>query len=120
MLDVSRIVTGKLSMSMAPVSLRALVEDTVEQMQDRFMAANVKITVLPGQDVQVRADAGRLAQVIDNLLSNALRYGNGGAVEIQVLERDGFAHAIVRDEGPGILPGDLPRIVRPTWALSWR
>ncbi|HKB04417.1 MAG TPA: ATP-binding protein [Gemmataceae bacterium] len=110
LLDVSRIAQGKLSVRLETIDLaeaaRAAVEATAGQ------AAELKIkTQVTAESVWVRADPGRLEQVLTNLLTNAVKYTEaGGAVTVTVGPEDRRAVARVRDTGVGIGPDLLPQV----------
>ena len=110
MLDVSRIATGMLTMDMAPLSVRELVTETVQQASEVFQAAGVALTVEVSEDARVHGDRARLAQVLDNLLANAPKYGEGKPVRIDVGRRGDRVELSVSDQGPGIAPRDQQRI----------
>jgi PAS domain S-box-containing protein len=110
MLDVSRLATGMMTMDMAPLSVRELVTETVHQASEVFRAAGVALTVEVSDEARVHGDRARLAQVLDNLLSNALKYGEGKPVRIDVGRRGDRVELSVSDQGPGIAPRDLQRI----------
>ena len=59
-------------------------------------------------DARVEADETRLAQAIDNLIGNAIKYARGSVIDIQATAEDGLYTIAVRDFGPGIPPEDLP------------
>jgi signal transduction histidine kinase len=110
LLDVGRIVTGRVSLDRAEMDLTRLVREGVERLRDVFTRAYCSVTLYTPESVVGRWDALRLEQVIINLLSNAARYGPGKPITVRV-ESDGtHARVIVRDEGVGIDPEDLPRI----------
>lgn len=100
-----------------PVSLGAVVEDTLQLLRSRIEAAGVEVKVeKPDELPYVLAGPVRLQQVVTNLVINALdamAQGSGAMVEI-TLQRDGDALCLgVRDHGPGIAERDLPRIFDP-------
>jgi PAS domain S-box-containing protein len=111
-LDVSRIITGKLRLEMRPVELRALVQDAVESVRPAAEAKGVYLSTLLASDAgEVTADPDRLQQVMWNLLSNAVKFTPaGGRVEVE-LRRDGARTALrVSDTGEGIAPEFLPHV----------
>jgi signal transduction histidine kinase/ActR/RegA family two-component response regulator len=111
-LDVSRIITGKLRLEMRPVELRALVQDAVESVRPAAEAKGVYLSTLLAPEVgEVTADPDRLQQVMWNLLSNAVKFTHaGGRVEVE-LRREGSRTAVrVSDTGQGIDPGFLPHV----------
>ncbi|MFL6335243.1 MAG: ATP-binding protein [Pyrinomonadaceae bacterium] len=111
-LDVSRIITGKLRLEMRPVELRALVQDAVESVRPAAEAKGVYLsTLLAPESGEVTADPDRLQQVLWNLLSNAVKFTPaGGRVEVE-LRREGLRTALrVSDTGEGIAPEFLPHV----------
>ena len=69
-----------------------------------------KQSVLQGNTINVYADKIRIAQVIDNLLSNALRFTEEGTISISVENKDDQAVVNIKDSGEGIDPGIFPRL----------
>ena len=83
----------------------------IAAMMDRFSERHPVVLSLPECPVWIRADADRLQRVVENLVSNAIKYSpEGGAVEITAVTEDGHAVLRVRDYGIGIPPDALPRI----------
>lgn len=105
MLDVYRINAGKLSMDFARADLSAAVVDVVERFSPQFEArgGSVLLSVEPGVEAEV--DLFRFEQVLTNLLTNALKYAPGTAVEVTLQGYTTVVQLAVRDEGPGI-PAD--------------
>ena len=111
-LDVSRIITGKLRLELRPVELRPLVQHAVETVGPAAEAKGVYLSTLLAPDVDVvSADPERLQQVLWNLLSNSVKFTpRGGRVEVE-LRREG-AQAVLRvsDTGQGISQDFLPHV----------
>src|ERR1700748_3868256 len=112
LLDVSRIVTGKVALEILPVNPQRVVEAALETMQP---AAQTKgITVVPLLDTgvaTVRGDFARLQQIVCNLLSNAIKFTpSGGRVEVTLSHRNSEAEISVSDSGQGIKPEFLPLV----------
>ena len=98
-----------------PIDLDTIVLACVAGYADRCRALSIELAhdVAPARVV---GDPERLAQVVDNLLSNALRYTDaGGQVEVSLAVRDGEAVVEVADSGIGIEPGQLERIFDRFW-----
>ncbi len=110
MLDVSRIRTGKLSISPSRFDLGQLVNGLVENFAAQAAAAGSSIEVSCGAVMEGVWDEFRIEQVIANLLSNALRYGARQPVQVRVLAEAGMACVEVRDHGIGISPDNQQRI----------
>ena len=112
LLDVSRIVSGKLAFDMSLVDLAAIVEAAIDSVRPTLLAKGLEIaTTIDQERVTVLGDARRLQQVVWNLLTNAIKFTPaGGRIEI-VLARDETSATIsVRDTGIGIPADVLPRI----------
>ncbi|MES2787373.1 MAG: ATP-binding protein [Pseudomonadota bacterium] len=111
LLDVSRISRGKVTLSIKPTSLRALIETAVETAQPLLDRKQHHFTVLADDDIELNVDPVRMAQVISNLLSNAAKYTEpSGQVTVEV-RRDASHVAIsIRDTGIGLAPASLEQI----------
>jgi signal transduction histidine kinase len=112
LLDVSRIVTGKVALEIMPVDPRRVVEAALETMAPAAQAKG--ITVVPLLDTgvaTVRGDFARLQQIVCNLLSNAIKFTpSGGKVDVCLAHRNGEAEISVSDSGQGIKPEFLPLV----------
>ena len=113
LLDISRIVSGELRLELAPeVSLPAIVESAIETIGPTANAKRLEISrrFAPGLLV-VPGDAGRLQQVVGNLLSNAVRFTpDGGRIEIAINPIDDAFEIRLTDTGIGISPEFLPHV----------
>jgi len=110
MLDVARIRTGKLSIRPQAFNLCELVSSVVDRFIPQATAAGMTIDCQTPADVQGHWDEFRIEQVVANLLTNALRYGGQGAVDVWVDTDVGWARVHVRDHGVGISEQDQLRI----------
>jgi CheY-like chemotaxis protein len=115
LLDVSRITTGKLRLSVRQTPLAPIIEGAIESIRP---AADLKcISVdcdIPQELGEINADPDRLQQVIWNLLSNAIKFtSEGGAVRVQVERAGGVVRIRVIDNGAGIHPAFLPHVFDP-------
>jgi PAS domain S-box-containing protein len=112
LLDVSRITRGKIQLRQEPVDLATVVRRAIETSRPMIEARGHALHVtLPDMQVQLRADATRLEQVIANLLHNAAKYTEeGGRIEVEAGSEAGEAVVRVRDTGIGIPVEMLPRI----------
>ncbi|MEO6238752.1 MAG: hybrid sensor histidine kinase/response regulator [Vicinamibacterales bacterium] len=111
LLDVSKALTGRLSLEVRPVSLKTVLAEAVSQATSAGTAKDVTLKVATGQGpMVVRGDANRLRQIVWHLLSNAIKFTpRGGEIRV-ALASDDHACLTVRDNGPGIDPAFLPRI----------
>ncbi|MEH2327812.1 hybrid sensor histidine kinase/response regulator [Nostoc sp.] len=112
LLDVSRILQGKLNLNICPVSLVMVVEATLQTVQLAAQAKSIQIqTVFDASLGQVMGDPNRLQQVVWNLLSNAVKFTpTGGRVEIRLMEAGNQAQIQVSDTGKGISLDFLPYV----------
>lgn len=111
-LDVSTLEAGTLTLQRAPVDLAALAAATVDRMRPTAdpQSISVRVRAAPAA-VVVEADAGRLEQVLTNLLGHALSVTPaGGRVTVEVWGDAEAAHVAVSDAGPAILPAEAPRL----------
>jgi len=112
-LNLSRLDLGEVKVEFAVVDLNAAVEQVVTAHQSRADVAGLELTFEPGVALPpVRADLNQLAQVITNLVNNAVNYTSKGQVRVSThldAER-GHACLEVQDTGMGIEPEDLPHI----------
>jgi PAS domain S-box-containing protein len=111
-LDVSRIITGKLHLSVQPLDPGAVVEAALETVRPAAAAKGVKIeaSLEPGVGT-ASGDPDRLQQVVWNLLSNAIKFTpNGGRVQVRLRRVDAQAVIEVADSGAGISPEFLPHV----------
>jgi signal transduction histidine kinase len=113
MLDVSRMKSGTLSIRPGKVELMGLLERVVNDLSLQAAAANSTLQLAGHGPVEGFWDEFRIEQVIVNLLTNALRYGGGGTVEISVHEVGCNVRIDVRDHGKGIAPDYIDRIFEP-------
>jgi len=112
LLDVSRIVTGKLRISTQPVDLLLVIHAAIDAVRPAAEAKEIKIvTHVEAPDVIVRADVERLQQVFWNLLANAVKFTPaGGMVDVCLQRSDSLAEIRIEDTGPGVPADFLPHI----------
>ncbi|WP_157267765.1 hybrid sensor histidine kinase/response regulator [Azohydromonas aeria] len=110
LLDVARVISGKVVLSRQPVELSALVQRLVSTLQLTGQLAQHEVR-LDLHEVWVDADATRIEQVVNNLLTNAVKYTpEGRAIELRVARQGDAALLEVQDHGLGIPAALLPRI----------
>ncbi|MEH1873276.1 MAG: response regulator [Nostoc sp.] len=112
LLDISRILSGKLNLEMAPVNLASTIEAAIETVRLAAEAKSIQIQRVFDPNIgQILGDSARLQQVIWNLLTNAVKFSfAGGRVEIRLECRDCQAQITVSDTGKGINPDFLPYV----------
>ncbi|MBN3958106.1 response regulator [Nostoc sp. NMS8] len=112
LLDISRILQGKLSLNQMPVDLGAVIAGALETVHLAAVAKSLQIeTTFSPNAKTVIGDAGRLQQVVWNLLSNAVKFTpEGGQITVALAHTDTHAQIQVTDTGKGINPDFLPYI----------
>jgi signal transduction histidine kinase/ActR/RegA family two-component response regulator len=112
LLDISRIIRGKLSLTVAPVNLTFVITAAVETVRLAAKAKRIQILLdLTTAIAPVSGDAARLQQVVWNLLSNAVKFTpNGGQVTVELRQINQLAQIRVMDTGKGISPDFLPHV----------
>jgi signal transduction histidine kinase len=112
LLDVSRLLSGTLRLDLWPVELAPVLEAAVAAVQQASDAKGVRIESALEKGIELaRGDAGRLEQVLRNLLSNAIQATPaGGSVRVALARRDASAEIVVSDTGKGIAAERLPSL----------
>ena len=112
LLDVSRIITGKLRMDVRPADPNSFIDAAVEAVRPAAEAKGVRVQkVMDTGAVSVPGDPVRLQQVVWNLLSNAIKFTpRGGRVQIRSERVNSHLEIVVSDTGQGIAPDFLPHV----------
>ncbi len=112
LLDVSRIVSGKLKLDTQPVDLGDVVRTVLEAVQPTAARKNITLNaILPEGLEPITGDPMRLQQVVSNLLTNAVKFTPPeGQVDVTLTVQEGWAHLRVKDSGIGISPTFLPHV----------
>ena len=115
LLDVSRMIQGRVSLTVSPLDLRPVIESAVDTIRHAATAKNITIDVkLPREPIAVIGDDHRLQQVTWNLLANAVKYTpQNGHVEVALARERGRAVIRVKDSGEGIDSSFLPHVFEP-------
>jgi two-component system phosphate regulon sensor histidine kinase PhoR len=110
--DLSNIELGKVSLRLAPVALRPLIDSVLELVAVKAREGSVALTAEVSEGLTVQADHDRLVQILINLVDNAVKYTPaGGSVTVRARPvTDGRIEVSVSDTGVGIPRSDLPRI----------
>lgn len=111
-LDVSRVITGKLRLEIARINLAQIIEAAIESITPSATAKSIRLeTELHANEGIVNGDEHRLQQVIWNLLSNAIKFTpKGGTVSVKLSRSDSHVEIVVQDSGKGIEPDFLPHV----------
>ena len=112
LMDLSRLSRGLVELRRTPLSLNEVVRQAVETAQPAIEQAGHRLGVrLPDEECLVDADETRVAQVLSNLLNNAIKFTpRGGAIEVSLARAAGMARLAVKDSGIGIAADMLGRV----------
>lgn len=112
LLDISRIVTGKLALEIERLDAVALLREIIEEFKTAAEARGVDLSIdCAGDAAWIDADRGRFRQIFSNLLSNALKFtAEGGTIDVRCTSSDDTLRLDVIDTGIGIDPEFLPRL----------
>ncbi len=105
--EVAKLRDGEIELDIAHVDMAAEVADVAVRMREQAAAGGVDLVVEAGQPTHGWWDRARLRQIASHLVSNAIRYGGVGTVEVTVRHRGPDAELEVRDHGPGIGAAEL-------------
>jgi PAS domain S-box-containing protein len=112
LLDVSRIITGKLRINTQPLDLLLVIHAAIDAIRPAAEAKEIHVrTHFEAPGVIVKADVERLQQVFWNLLANAVKFTPArGVIDVHLRKQDSLAEVRVEDSGPGVPPEFLPHI----------
>jgi PAS domain S-box-containing protein len=110
MLDISRISSGKFTIHKEPMELCAVIKEMFDRFKNQFDMAKCDAHIELCEELQGNWDRIRIEQVFLNLLTNAIKYGDGKPIHITLTREGKWAQIRVRDEGIGIGKTDLARI----------
>jgi signal transduction histidine kinase len=110
MLDVSRIQAGKLELVLEKVDICHVIEEVVEHFRPHFENVETTMKLTSCEKLFVDIDVFRFDQVLNNIMSNALKYAPARPVHITVTEENDAVCIAIKDQGKGILTEDLEKI----------
>ncbi len=111
LLDISRIEAGKIDLEVKPVPMEEVIRDVVAVHRKQIDSRGLSLTVsLPPQLPWVKADRGRITQVVNNLISNAYKYTFSGGIRVSAMPDGEFLEVTVSDTGVGISKEDQRKL----------
>jgi len=112
LLDVSRIISGKLRLDVRTVDLISIVNSAIDSVRPAVEAKGIQLrTILDAEAGPISGDADRLQQIVWNLLTNAVKFTpKGGEIQVKVQRVDSHAEIVVTDSGVGISKEFLPYV----------
>jgi signal transduction histidine kinase len=112
LLDVTALSAGKLRLELQPLEMVALVREAVERLEPDFARSGCEVRLEVEEELRGRWDPLRLDQIVVNLLTNAIKYGLGKPIRLQLQRRGESAVLVVRDQGIGISAEAQERLFR--------
>ena len=110
LLDVSQLASGRLKLDLTPCDLNEIVKEVTERLSEQASTAGSELRLSVSGGIGARADKFRLEEALSNVISNAIKYGSGRPIDIQLKAKDAKAILTVQDRGIGIPAEDLSRI----------
>ena len=111
LLDVSRIMSGKMRLDVQRVDVASVIEEAVASAQPAADAKGVRLVKVLGSAAIIQGDPGRLQQIVWNLVSNAIKFTpRGGLVQVTLRKVDSHVQVQVSDSGQGITADVLPHV----------
>lgn len=111
LLDSAKLAEGKLALSVDAVNLDAIVRESVANMRSYCREHDVQITLVETQRAMVMADKVRIAQVMNNLISNGVKFSpRGASVDVGLTIKNGYAEVSIEDKAGGIPASIRPHI----------
>jgi signal transduction histidine kinase len=117
LVDLARSDAGRLKIEPRPTAVKPLLERVARQMRHSFSERGQRLQVSAAKDLpRIKADPERISQALNNLLSNANKYGNeGGVVRLSASRKGKEVAIVVSDEGPGITDDELEHVFERFW-----
>lgn len=110
LLNVARLEGGRMKFSLSEYNIQEIAKSIVSSLAPLGKEKGLQVRVLPGDSIVVQADTEKVTQVITNMVGNALKFTNKGAITVAVGLRDDLAEVTVHDTGIGIAPEDQNKL----------
>jgi PAS domain S-box-containing protein len=111
LLDIAKIIRGKLDIDRHPINLASAIECAMDTVKATAIAKSISIETSLSRDLEIAGDGARIQQIISNLLNNAIKFTpEGGQINTKLERIDNWAQITVSDTGKGIHPDFLPHI----------
>lgn len=110
LLDVSQLASGSLKLDPTPCDLGDIVKDVAERLSEQASNAGSELRLTVDNGIIAESDKFRLDEALSNVVANAIKYGAGRPIDIQLETKEATAVLVVQDRGIGIPPADLSRI----------
>ena len=110
LLNISRIEQGKLTFDIQPISVQTIIRSILQTYSQKAAQKNIQLLYSPETDVHVMADAGRVQEIMTNLIDNAIKYSVKGTVTITHTIEGSMLKTSVRDTGIGMTAEERSRL----------
>ncbi|MFA5973442.1 MAG: hybrid sensor histidine kinase/response regulator [Lentimicrobiaceae bacterium] len=111
LLDLTKIETGKPTQKLETVNVRKIVQMAIDTLRPYAIQKDVDLYITSGEDIEMKADPGEIEIIMNNLISNAVKYNKtGGRVDVVLEKKDDIIKIIVSDTGIGLKEEDLEKI----------
>jgi PAS domain S-box-containing protein len=116
LLDLSRVVTGRLRLDVVPVDLLGIVNAALDVVRPAANAKDITLVTTLADVGPMQGAPDRLQQVVWNIVANAVKFtSRGGRIDVVLRRADGYAEVVVTDSGEGISPDMLPHVFQEFW-----
>jgi PAS domain S-box-containing protein len=116
LLDLSRVVTGRLRLDVGPVDLRAVVDAALDVVRPAADAKDITLVTTLAEVGPMQGAPDRLQQVVWNIVANAVKFtSRGGRIDVVLRRAESYAEVVVTDSGEGISPDVLPQVFQEFW-----
>jgi PAS domain S-box-containing protein len=116
LLDLSRVVTGRLRLDVVPVDLLGIVNAALDVVRPAANAKDITLVTTLADVGLMQGAPDRLQQVVWNVVANAVKFtSRGGRIDVVLRRADGYAEVVVTDSGEGISPDMLPHVFQEFW-----
>jgi PAS domain S-box-containing protein len=116
LLDLSRVVTGRLRLDVGPVDLRGVVDAALDVVRPAANAKDITLVTTLAEVGPMQGAPDRLQQVVWNIVANAVKFtSRGGRIDVVLRRADSYAEVVVTDSGEGISPDVLPHVFQEFW-----
>lgn len=110
LLDISRISEGRITVELEEFDMTALIEESLANFVNLITSKNLKLKKSLQLNLKVKADKFKTREILDNLISNAVKYTEKGAIEVSLEEDDNMVKVMVSDTGSGISERDRSKL----------
>src|SRR2546425_1699425 len=116
LLDLSRVITGRLRLEVGPVNLRDVVDAALDAVRPAANAKDITLATSLAEVGPMQGAPDRLQQVVWNIVANAVKFtSRGGRIDVVLRRVDSYAEVVVTDSGEGITPDVLPHVFSEFW-----